>query len=297
MYTILDLLRWASSQFNAAQICYGHGTDNFWDESIHLILPSLYLPINTPPEMYHAHLTITEKNYITKLINRRINMRIPVPYLTRKAWFCGLELYIDKRSFIPRSPIGELIISNFHNILSNPPHYVLDMCTGSGCIAIAVAKNYPNVEVDAVDISIDALKVAEHNIKLYNLENRILLIHSNLFNNVPKFKYDLVIINPPYINNSDIYKLPKEFLHEPVISLFANHNGLEIIHKILLKVNDYLNINGVLVCEVGIAKSLLIKYYPDIPFYWFDLIHGGTGVFALNYTQLLSLNKTTKIKE
>lgn len=291
IYTILDLLRWASSQFNAAQICYGQGTDNFWDEALHLILPSLHLPINVPTEMYHARLTTKERNHIVTLIHRRIYARIPVPYLTNTAWFCGLSLYIDKRVFIPRSPIGELITSNFYNILPHSPRYILDLCTGSGCIAIAMAMMYPNTEIDAVDISVDALKVAEYNTQLYNLEQRILIIQSNLFHNVPKLKYDLIITNPPYINHIDIYKLPQEFLHEPVLSLSANQNGLEIIHKIFIKITDYLNQDGILICEVGITKSVLIKHYPHIPFHWFNLTNGGEGVFALTYKQLVFLNK------
>lgn len=289
--TILDLLRWASSQFNTAQISYGHGTDNFWDESLHLILPSLHLPIHISTEIYHAHLTSKENKKIINLINRRVRERIPVPYLTNKAWFCGLEFYIDKRTFIPRSPIGELILSNFHNLLSFSPHYILDMCTGSGCIAIATAINYPHSAINAVDISIDALKVAEYNIKLYNLENRILLTQSNLFDNIPKFKYDLIVTNPPYVNNLDIKKLPKEFLHEPTLSLSASLNGLEIIQKILIQAVDYLNINGMLICETGITKSVLIQYYPHTPFHWFNFNNGGEGVFALTYNQILDFNQ------
>lgn len=291
IHTIFDLLRWSSSQFNSAQICYGHGTDNFWDESLHLILPSLHLPINTPTEIYHARLTNNERKHIIKLIHHRVRTRIPVSYLIKKAWFCGLEFYIDKRVFIPRSPIGELIISNFHDVLPHPPHYVLDMCTGSGCIAIAIAINYPNSEVDAADISIDALKVAEYNIQLYNLEDHVIIIQSNLFNNIPKFKYDLIIANPPYINHSDIRRLPQEFHHEPIISLSANQNGLEIIHQILIHALNYLNQDGILICEAGITKSLLIQYYPCVPFHWFNLKHGGDGVFALTYNQLLNFNK------
>lgn len=294
MHTILDLLRWASSRFNDHDICYGHGTDNFWDEALHLILPSLYLPINISTKIYHARLTKKERTSIIKLINRRVHERIPVPYLTNKAWFFGLEFYVDKRVFIPRSPIGELIISNFHNILLHPPQYILDMCTGSGCIAIAMAIAYPNATVDASDISVDALEVAQYNIELHNLTHRIALMHSNLFCNIPKkFKYDLIITNPPYINYLDLHKLPKEFLHEPRLSLFTKCNGLEIIHKIFIQIIDYLNVNGTLICEVGTTtKTELIKHYPNISFHWFNFFHGGTGVFLLTYEQLLYLSKT-----
>ncbi|URJ28275.1 50S ribosomal protein L3 N(5)-glutamine methyltransferase [Candidatus Blochmannia vicinus (nom. nud.)] len=290
MHTILDMLRWGSSQFNANPIFYGHGTNNFWDETLHLILPSLNLPINIPTEIYQARLTKKERANIIKLVYHRIDKRIPVPYLTHKAWFCGLEFYVDKRVFIPRSPIGELITSYFHNLLPQYPYRILDIGTGSGCIAIATAIIYPKSEVDAVDISIDALKVAEHNIKLYNLENRVVPIYSDLFKNLEKIKYDLIITNPPYVNNSYIYKLPREFRYEPVISLSAGNNGLKIIQKILINVVHHLNTNGIFICEVGRAKMALIKCFPNIPFRWLQLYHGGEGVFMLTYKQLLSFN-------
>lgn len=292
IHTILDILRWSSSQFNANPIFYGHGTNNFWDETLHLILPSLYLPINIPTQIYQARLTSRERSKIIKLVNYRINKRIPVPYLTYQAWFCGLKFYVDKRVFIPRSPIGELITSCFNDLLPHYPYRILDIGTGSGCIAVAIATVYPKSEIDAVDISIDALKVAEHNIKLYNLEHRVFPIHSDLFSNLPQLKYDLIITNPPYVKNSDIYKLPKEFHYEPVISLSADNDGLKIIQKILMNVMHHLNTNGTLICEVGSTKMALIKRYPNIPFRWLRLSNGGKGVFMLTYKQLLSFNNT-----
>ncbi|WP_159715221.1 50S ribosomal protein L3 N(5)-glutamine methyltransferase [Blochmannia endosymbiont of Camponotus nipponensis] len=292
IHTILDILRWSSSQFNSNPIFYGHGTDNFWDETLHLVLPSLHLPINIPTEIYQARLTQKERTNIIKLVNYRINQRIPVPYLTHQAWFCGLKFYIDKRVFIPRSPIGELITSYFHNLLPHYPYRILDVGTGSGCIAIAIAIVYPKSEVDAIDISIDALKIAEHNIKLYNLEHRVIPIHSDLFSKLPKLKYDLIITNPPYVNNSDICKLPKEFHHEPMISLSAGNNGLKVVQKILKNVIHHLNINGILICEVGSTKIALKEHYPNIPFHWLQLSNGGEGVFMLTYKQLLSFTNT-----
>ncbi|ADV33886.1 uncharacterized adenine-specific methylase [Candidatus Blochmanniella vafra str. BVAF] len=292
-YTILDILRWSISQFNSTPLYYGHGTNNVWDEALHLVLSSINLPIDTPTEIFFSCLSKKERALIIKLVNLRVQKRIPVPYLTNKAWFCNLEFYVNNQVFIPRSPIGELIMSNFHDILPTPPKHILDMCTGSGCIAIAIAMiMYPHSEIDAVDLSIKALQIAEYNIKLYNLENQIIPIHSNLFKNIPKFKkYDLIVINPPYVNKADICNLPEEYLHEPILSLSANCNGLEIIHQIFIQITDYLNTNGVLVCEVGNTQNELKKYYENIPFHWFTLNNGGTGVFALTYQQLLSLNK------
>lgn len=287
MYTILDILRWASSQFNNAKIFYGHGTDNFWDEALHLILPSLYLPIHIATEVYHAHITTKEYTKIVQLINDRIHKNIPVPYLTNQAWFCGLKFYVDKRVFIPRSPIGELILSYFHNILLDTPHRILDMCTGSGSIAIAIALIYPKAEIDAVDISVNALKVAEYNIQLYNLENRVTPIYSDLFYTLPQLKYDLIITNPPYVMQSEIYKLPKEFHHEPILSLSAGNDGLKIIRQILKNSIEYLNNNGILICETGATKQSLITYYPNIPFQWIKCNKGGDGIFVLTYKQLL----------
>lgn len=292
MHTILDILRWSSSQFNASPIFYGHGTNNFWDETLHLILPSLNLPINISTQIYQARLTSKERAKIIKLVNYRIKKRMPVPYLTYQAWFCGLKFYVDQRVFIPRSPIGELIISYFQNLLPyyHYPYRILDIGTGSGCIAVAIAIVYSKSTVDAVDISIDALKVAEHNIKLYNLEHRVFPIHSNLFSNLPQLKYDLIITNPPYVNNSDICKLPKEFHYEPMISLSADNDGLKIIQQILMNVTHHLNTNGILICEVGETKMALIERYPNIPFRWLQLSNGGEGIFMLTYKQLLSFN-------
>lgn len=289
--TILDILRWTNSQFNASKIFCGHGTNNFWDETLHLILPSLYLPIHISTKMYHAHITKKEHKKINRLVNYRIHKKIPVPYLTNQAWFCGLKFYVDKRVFIPRSPIGELIISGFHKILFHTPYRILDMCTGSGSIAIAIALMYPNAKIDAVDISIEALQIAEYNIKLYNLENRITPIYSNLFQKLYNIKYDLIIINPPYVNKLEMSTLPQEFLHEPTLSLSAGQDGLKIINQILANVIDYLNNNGTLICEVGSAKKSLIKRYPSIPFHWLKFMNGGDGVFMLTDKQLLNHKK------
>ncbi|AKC60062.1 50S ribosomal protein L3 N(5)-glutamine methyltransferase [Blochmannia endosymbiont of Polyrhachis (Hedomyrma) turneri] len=286
--TILDLLRWTGSQFNASPICYGHGTNNYWDESRHLVLPSLHLPIESPQIIYHANLTSYEKNHIIKQVIKRINMRIPVPYLTNLAWFCGLEFYIDKRVFIPRSPLAELIKTHFKNLLPQTPKHILDMCTGSGCIAIATAIHFPNSEIDAIDISSDALKIAEHNIKLHNLENRIVPIKSDLFHDVPKLKYNLILANPPYVNEFDIYKLPKEFLFEPKIALCAGNDELQIIKKILYNADQYLSHDGILICEVGNTDTQLKKTYPNIPFHWITCQHGGHGIFMLTYKQLIT---------
>lgn len=289
MYTtVLDLLRWTNNQFNSKNIFYGHGTNNAWDESLHLVLPSLNIPIHIAKKTYHIRISKKERNTIIHLVNLRIHKKIPVPYLTKQAWFCGLKFYVDNRVFIPRSPMGELIRSYFNNLLPRTPKKILDMCTGSGSIAIAVALAYPNATIDAVDISVDALKIAKKNIKMYNLEDRITLIYSNLFYKLSTFKYDLIITNPPYVKKLEISKLPKEFQHEPVLSLSAGKDGLKIIRKILAYAIQYLNIHGILICETGISKVSLIKNYPKVSFHWLKFKKGGNGVFFLTYKQLLN---------
>ncbi|AKC60650.1 50S ribosomal protein L3 N(5)-glutamine methyltransferase [Blochmannia endosymbiont of Camponotus (Colobopsis) obliquus] len=288
--TIVDLLRWTVSQFNNSTIVYGHGTDNAWDEALNLILPTLNLPINVPPEIYQSHLTQKEKIRLVKKIIQRIKTRIPVPYLTNQSWFCKLKFYIDRRVFIPRSPIGEIINNNFCNLLPHQPSHVLDLCTGSGCIAIAIATVYPKIKVDAVDISKKALQIAEINIQIHNMQKRVIPIYSNLFNDIPKIKYDLIITNPPYVKRNEINYLPKEFRIEPLLSLTGGCDGLQIIRRILTDSSKYLNKNGVLICEVGKNKEQLKKLYPHIPFYWIPLKNGGEGVFLLTKKQLNNHN-------
>ena len=181
LQTIQDMLRWSVSRFSAANIWYGHGTDNPWDEAVQLVLPSLYLPLDIPEDMRTARLTSSEKHRIVERVIRRVNERIPVAYLTNKAWFCGHEFYVDERVLVPRSPIGELINNKFAGLISKQPQHILNMCTGSGCIAIACAYAFPEAEVDAVDISPDALAVAEQNIEEHGLIHNVIPIRSDLF--------------------------------------------------------------------------------------------------------------------
>ena len=287
LYTIHDILRWAVSCFSAAEIWYGHGTNNPLDEAIKLILPSLWLPLKIPEYMYSVRLTTSEKFRILNRIARRIDERIPVAYLTNKSWFCNHELYVDQRVLIPRSPIAELIKNRFIGIIKNTPNYILDMCTGSGCIAIACAYAYPNAEVDAADISTDALIVAEQNIEAHGLIHNITPICTDLFRNLPKLKYDLIISNPPYVNIEDMHNLPNEYHHEPALGLLAGKNGLEIICRIIACASNYLSEDGILICEVGSNMDNIIKQYPDVPFTWLIFNDGGDGVFMLTRQQII----------
>ncbi|POD91613.1 50S ribosomal protein L3 N(5)-glutamine methyltransferase [Pectobacterium odoriferum] len=287
LHTIQDMLRWAVSRFNAANVYYGHGTDNPWDEAIQLVLPSLYLPLDIPEDMYTSRLINSERQRIVERVIRRVNERIPVAYLTNKAWFCGLEFYVDERVLVPRSPIGELINNYFDEQLPKTPSHILDLCTGSGCIAIACAQAFPEAEVDAVDISSDALAVTEQNIQQHGLEYRVTPIRSDLFRDLPAIRYDLIVTNPPYVDEEDMFDLPQEFRFEPELGLAAGNDGLDLVRRILACAPDYLSDGGVLICEVGNSMVHLIEQYPDIPFSWLEFDNGGDGVFMLTQSQLV----------
>lgn len=287
LHTIQDMLRWTVSRLNAANVYYGHGTDNPWDEAVQLVLPSVFLPLDIPEDMHTARLTSSERHRIVERVIRRVNERVPVAYLTNKAWFCDMEFYVDERVLVPRSPIGELINNRFAGILQDKPQHILDMCTGSGCIAIACAYAFPETEVDAVDISADALAVAERNIDTHGIENWVTPIRSDLFRELPALQYDLIVTNPPYVDEEDMSDLPQEYRHEPVLGLASGSDGLKLTRRILACAPDYLTDNGVLVCEVGNSMVHLMDQYPDIPFTWLEFENGGDGVFMLTRQQLI----------
>ncbi|MDG6896007.1 50S ribosomal protein L3 N(5)-glutamine methyltransferase [Volucribacter amazonae] len=287
LHSIKDYLRWAYSQFNQNDIFYGHGYDNGWDEASQLVLTALHLPPDVPSELYDAKLTQVEKQRIIELVIARIEQRIPVAYLTHTAWFCGLPFYVDECVLIPRSPIGELIQQGFSPLLEHSPKRILDLCTGSGCIAIACAERFPQAEVDAVDLSLEALNVTEINIERHQLLHRVFPIQSDLFEQLPLDQYDLIVTNPPYVDSEDIADMPAEFHHEPMLALAAGQDGLLLTKRILAKSADYLSKKGILVCEVGNSMVHLIEQYPQVPFQWLSFKQGGDGVFALTKTQLI----------
>lgn len=294
--TIQDFVRFAVSEFNQSDIYYGHGTDNSWDEAIRLVLPSLYLPLAIPSEFYHANLTTNEKKRILENIEARIDNRIPTPYLTKRAWFCGHEFYVDERVLIPRSPLCELIKNHFEGVINFDPDYILDLCTGSGCIGIACAYEFPDAEVDIADISTEALAVAEINIEMHQLQKQVLPICSDLFNDIPPVQYDLMISNPPYVDAEDFADMPTEFLQEPKLALAAGKDGLKLIRQILDKAADYLSDRGVLVCEVGNSVAALTQCYPNVKFKWLSFNNGGEGVFMLTKQQLQDLKSAGSSK-
>lgn len=285
--TIQDMMRWAYSYFNASDLYYGHGYDNAWDEAQQLVLAALYLPADVPEAMYQSRLTLVEKERVIRLIETRLGTRQTVAYLTNSAWFCGSEFYVDERTIVPRSPIGELIMQKFAGLIDHEPKRILDMCTGSGCIAIACAQQFLEAEVDAVDLSLDALDVAQINIERHGLAERVFPISSDLFNDIPQDKYDLIVTNPPYVDEEDLDDMPQEFHFEPEMSLGSGTDGLDITKRILAQAADYLTDNGVLVCEVGNSMVHLIEQFPTVPFNWIEFKNGGLGVFSLTRAQLV----------
>ncbi|WP_028863680.1 50S ribosomal protein L3 N(5)-glutamine methyltransferase [Psychromonas aquimarina] len=286
LVTIQDMLRWAATEFNRAGIFYGHGTDNAWDDALQLILPSLNLAMDSHDSVLQARLTRREREMLAELIVMRIEKRIPVAYLTNTAWFAGLEFYVDERTLVPRSPFAELIKSQFAPWVEEEPKRILDLCTGSACIAIACAYAFPEAEVDAVDISEDALDVAEINIQGHGLEQQVFPIQSDLFSGIEQEKYDLIVSNPPYVDAEDMANLPEEFKHEPELGLACGFDGLDLVRKMLQQASSKLTENGVLFVEVGNSQIHLQQAYPDVPFTWIEFKAGGHGVFVLTKAQI-----------
>ncbi len=286
LFTIRDFIRWAVSQFNEANLYYGHGTETAWDEAIALILHTLHLPHDINTMVLDARLTESERSILLRVIKKRVDERIPVPYITHEAWFAGLPYYVDERVLIPRSPIAELIENHFQPWAHGPIESILDLCTGSGCIAIACAKAFPDAIVHAADISRDAIEVAKINISRHGCEDQVHVYQADLFDGLPPKKYDLIVSNPPYVDAEDMAALPKEYKHEPELALKAGRDGLDIVTKILREAKNYLHPKGILIVEVGNSEVALSEKFADIPFMWLEFERGGGGVFLLTYEQL-----------
>lgn len=288
MHTAIDLAHFAFQEFEQSDLYYGHGTDNAWDDACALVLDALNLAHDVSDDILNQPLDSQEITRVKLLISQRVEKNIPTPYLTHKAWFCGLEFYIDERALIPRSPLGEFIMDYAAPWIEEPEKVtrVLDLCTGSACIAIACAYAFPNAVIDAVDLSPEALEVAKINQEKHGLENRLNLYQGDLFQPVLNQKYDLIISNPPYVGHEEMDDLPKEYLHEPDMALRAGELGLDLVDQMLKQTSEYLNPNGILVVEVGNTWQIMDQVYPGIAFNWLEFQNGGDGVFLLTKQDL-----------
>ncbi len=287
--TVRDLMRFAVSRFNEAELTYGHGTQNAYDEAAYLILSALNLPIQQLEPYLDARLLPGEVADVLALIRRRAEERVPVAYLTNEAWQGEFNFYVDERVLVPRSFIYELLGEPMAPWIEHPElvHRALDLCTGSGCLAIQMAHHYPDADIDAVDISLDALEVASINIQNYGLEDRIQLIHSDLVEGLEE-PYDLIVSNPPYVDADSVAALPAEYLHEPELALGSGQDGLDATHVILQNAARLLNPQGVLLVEIGHNRDVLEAAYPSLPFVWMETQSGDGFVFLLTREDLVA---------
>jgi len=298
LHTLRDVLRWATSQFNAAELFYGHGNADAFNDALQLILHSLHLPADKFPDIFaDALLSLAEKQAIAVLLERRLTDRVPVPYLTHEAWFAGLSFYVDERVLIPRSPFAELIQQQFSPWLIDADNVntVLDLCTGGGCIAIACAYAFEHAHIDAIDISQDALDVAKINIEKHDLTEQVTAIQSDCWSALSGKKYDVIVSNPPYVGADEMATLPAEYRHEPHLALEAADNGLALVEQILLHAASHLNPDGILFVEVGNSDYAVMEKWPDIEFMWLEFEHGGHGVFMLTYQQCVAFAEQYKL--
>lgn len=286
LHSIIDWVRFSASEFERHGLFYGHGTDNPWDEAISLVTHCLHMPPQLTSEQAQCRLITDEKLAIAKLLHRRIHERKPLAYLTHQAFFAGLPFYVDERVLVPRSPLAEMIDKRFQpwNQIEEPQR-ILDLCCGSGCIGIATLQAFPDAQLDLADLSRDALDVAEINIDQHGLWQQVAAIQSDLFEDLQP-GYDLILSNPPYVDEEDLDSMPDEYQHEPAMGLGSGVDGLDITRKILARAADYLNDGGLLVVEVGNSCIHLDAAFPDVTFNWVEFQRGGHGVFVMTKEEL-----------
>ena len=290
LHTLRDFLRFAVSRFQQAGLVFGHGSDNAHDEAAYLILHTLHLPLDMLEPYLDAALLADEKTELLGKLSERIEQRVPVAYITQHARQGDFDFYVDERVIVPRSFIYELLGEPLSPWIEYPElvHRALDLCTGSGCLAIQMAAHYPAAQIDAVDISLDALEVAAVNVEDYGLQERIQLVHTDLFEGL-EGTYDLIVSNPPYVDAESVDALPEEYLHEPELALGSGEDGLDATREILLQAAKFLNPRGVLLVEIGHNRDVLEREYPELPFVWLDTSGGDGFVFLLTREQLLGL--------
>ncbi|MEN9480934.1 MAG: hypothetical protein RLZZ298_2329 [Pseudomonadota bacterium] len=288
LITVRDHLRYAVSRFTAARLFFGHGSDNAWDEAVYLTLHTLSLPLDRLEPFLDARLLPGERKALLDIYRRRCEERLPAAYLTNEAWLGEHRFYVDDRVIVPRSFIAELLEEQLTPWVEDPwaIHSALDLCTGSGCLAILTALAFPEAQVDAVDLSEDAIFVAERNVCEYELAERIQLIQSDAFTNLSGKRYDLIISNPPYVNAESVNKLPPEYLHEPEMALGSGEDGLDFTHVILREARQHLTDDGLLIVEIGHNRDELEAAYPNLPFTWLETSAGDQYVFMLQAADL-----------
>lgn len=284
LLTVRDWLRYAVSRFNEAKLVYGHGTETALDEAAFLILATLHLAVDDLDPWLEARLTAAERRAVFHAIDQRVVTRKPASYITGVAYICGHKFHVDERVIVPRSYIGELLAKDDQSFTSAEPwriNRILDLCTGSGCLAILAAMTFPNAAVDAADVSQDALEVARINVADYGLEDRINLVRSDLFKGLEAQRYDIIISNPPYVTSEAVAAFPPEYRAEPQLAHLGGDDGLDLVRRILKDARAHLTPSGMLVVEVGQANEALEAAYPDTPFQWLDTDGSEGEVFSL----------------
>ena len=292
LHTIEDMVRWSVSRMSEAGLYYGHGSDNPADDALMLVAHALNLPWAMAEQWRSARLTRLEREAVVSLVEVRVEQRMPVPYITGVSWYCGRPYLVDERVLIPRSPIAELIENRFAPWWAEgrEPERILDLCTGSGCIGIACAHEFEGAQVELLDISFDALEVAEENISDHEVGDRVVALQSDLFS-AASGRYDIIVSNPPYVDADDMACLPEEYHHEPELALAAGEDGLDLVRIMLAQAHDYLTDDGILVLEVGNSYPALMDAYPQLPFIWPVFARGGHGVCVLHARDLDALNQ------
>ncbi len=280
-------MRWGSSEFLRNELSFGHGFVDAFDESRYLILHALALPYDCPDTYFDTVLTLPEREQVIEVLQLRISSRQPAAYITRESWFCGLKFYVDERVLVPRSPIAELISNQFEPwVNSGRVERILDLCTGSGCIAIASKYHFPAAEVCASDISSAALEVAALNLEQHDLSDQVMLYESDLFDSIPAQSFDVIVCNPPYVDAEDMSALSDEFHCEPDIGLRAGNDGLLLVDRILARAGEFLSEQGVIFIELGNSQAALEKKYDFLPMTWIEFEFGGGGVCAIQAQDL-----------
>ena len=290
LHTIRDLLRYAVSRFNAAQLSFGHGSDNAWDEAVYLLLHVLHLPLDTLDPFLDARVLTDERKRYLEMIERRLNERVPAAYLTGEAWLQGHRFAVDARVIVPRSPISELLVDALQPWVADPDEidYVLDLCTGSGCLAVLAALAFPNAQVDAVDLSEHALEVAELNIEQFGLDGRVATHRSDLFDQLPQCQYQVIVCNPPYVNNSSMESLPPEYRHEPTMALAGGDDGMDIVRRLLRDAPQFMSEGGILVLEIGHEYENFVAAFPELEPVWLSTANSEDQILLLTREQLES---------